>query len=177
DVPRLDARNVRPKAYRSERGPLASALGASVFWIDSSVTGPGPTEQQPAGRGARGAVLDGRTSAFPGNWILRLTVRSNLTVRHGRAGRARSSQKGCCCKDCSYMGFIVSVDAPITAVKGNVASPARTRGSIARSRSRRSVQGSIPLARDQARTGRPPRDSVPAYACPPSAARTSLVTS
>src|SRR5205823_10153441 len=41
----------------------------------------------------------------------------------------------------------------------------------------RSVGGSTPSARGLARSGRPPRDSVPAYACRLPAGRTSVATS
>jgi len=50
-------------------------------------------------------------------------------------------------------------DPCIRTAKGNVASPAQTRGSSVRSPSRRSVRGSIPSARGRAKTGRPPRGS------------------
>src|SRR5947208_11285726 len=43
--------------------------------------------------------------------------------------------------------------------------------------SRRSVGGLTPSARGLARSGRPPRDSVPAYACRLPAGRTSVATS
>jgi hypothetical protein len=65
----------------------------------------------------------------------------------------------------------------IRTARGNATPLARTRGSSARSPSRRSERESIPSARGRARSGRPPRDSAPVYACRLSAARTSLVTS
>src|SRR5205085_1901751 len=61
--------------------------------------------------------------------------------------------------------------------RGNAAALARIRGSSARSLSHRSVLRSTPSARGPARSGRPPRDSVPEYACRLSTGRTSVGTS
>src|SRR6516164_3997296 len=116
--------------------------------------------------------MDDRAAGDPDQWAQdeRLSRGSRsawLEVRihlaRGCGGFPRQADRGRClsAEDASADELTIRI------ARGNSAAPAQTRGSSARSPSRRSFQELTPLALGRAKNGTQPQDSVPAYASRP----------